>query len=227
MAVSLTLFFITLGVMLIFPVIMRFFENVFLKMILYVIFSGGLVVMLGIDAAIVAPLMLLTVYFASMAVADPRVMRAAIYLLMAMVLLGFIYIFLNSEILMALHISVYGGGIAILILFAAVLIEENTTIIDEQTMRTGYLITVILAFTMGILTFRGRPEALTTTTIASLDDGFALVNDFSVFLWTTYNHVIPFLAMLILGALIGAVRLALTDKEVINELGVETEEVSS
>ena len=227
MAVTLTLFFITLAVMLIFPVIMRFFDNVFIKMTLYVLTSGILVVLLGIDAAIIAPLMLLTVYFASMAVVDPRVMRAAIYLLMAMILLGFTYVFLNSEILMALHISVYGGGIAILILFAAVLIEENTSIIDEQTQRTGYLITVLLAFTMGILSFRGTPEALTTTTIANLDDGFTLVEDFSVFLWTTYNHVIPFLAMLILGALIGAVRLALTDKEVINELGTETEEATS
>lgn len=206
-----------LGILLVFPQIMRLFDNTLIHIVLYFVFSGILVYLMGTDATILAPLMLITTYFAVMAVIESRVMRAAIFLLLAMVTLGFSYIFLNSEILTALHISVYGGGIAILVLFAAVLIEENSSIVDERTQINGYIITFALAMIMISLVFRGVPKSNAATAIINLDDGFALIRDYSYFLWTTYTHVIPFLALLILGALIGAVRLALTDKEVIHE----------
>jgi len=206
-----------LGILLVFPQIMRLFDNTLIHVVLYVVFSGILGYLMGTDAILLAPLMLLTTYFAAMAVIETRVMRAAIYLLLAMISLGFSYIFLNSEILAALHISVYGGGIAILVLFAAVLIDENSTIVDERTQINGYIITFALAMIMISLVFKGVPKSNVATAIINLDDGFALVHDYSYFLWTTYAHVIPFLAMLILGSLIGAVRLALTDKEVLQE----------
>jgi len=206
-----------LGILLVFPQIMRLFDNTLIHIVLYFVFSGILVYLMGTDATILAPLMLITTYFAVMAVIETRVMRAAIFLLLAMVTLGFSYIFLNSEILTALHISVYGGGIAILVLFAAVLIEENSSIVDERTQINGYIITFALAMIMISLVFRGIPKSNATTSIINIDDGFTLIRDYSYFLWTTYTHVIPFLALLILGALIGAVRLALTDKEVIHE----------
>lgn len=150
------------------------------------------------------------------AVYSSRVMRGAIWLLLAMISTAVTFLTANSDLLFGLQISVYGGGISILILFAVTLIEQEYYIRDRNFLLISTLIIGLFAANVIFYILTGLPDEIVGNIGnrgADVGDGFALLKEHSFFIWDSLRHILPFLAMLMLGSLIASVKLVLRREE--------------
>jgi NADH:ubiquinone oxidoreductase subunit 6 (subunit J) len=154
------------------------------------------------------------VVFASIGcVISERVMRSVIYLILALVGVAVVFLLANSELLFGLQIIVYGGGIAILLLFAVTLIEQEYYVADKKFLAVSLLVIFLFAANVIIFVIVGGLPQEVAGNIGNRDDQFVLITEFSSYMWRTLTHTMPFLSMLLLSALLGSVHLVLRKEE--------------
>jgi len=159
----------------------------------------------------------------------PKTMQAAYWLIMFLVGIAVLFLLANSEIIFAFQISIYGGGISVLLLFAALLAQhDDYTFVGDSL--SGKIIAIIpqliayalVAFNLILLpvlalTSDEYAGNITTSVLGdsglTVDQAFKNTADFSAQLWSTYAPIIPFLAMLLLTALLGSVKLVIREWE--------------
>ena len=156
----------------------------------------------------------------------PKTMQAAYWLILFLVGISVLFLLANSEVMFAFQISIYGGGISVLLLFAALLAQHDDYIFVGDSFfgkLTGILPQLVafllLGLNMVVIPVAAILSAEYSTTNSqlganrALQDGFVDTVGFASQLWSKYALVIPFLAMLLLTALLGSVKLVIREWE--------------
>ena len=154
----------------------------------------------------------ITVFSAFMAMVVRKVMISAVLFLITIVFLAVLFLLANSELLFGIQLIVYGGGISILILFAVVLIEEEYIPRDTKQLRNGGILALLALANILFATLTGTPSELPNS-IATSNDVFGLVRQFSFFFWNEIYIVIIFVALLLLASMLGSIGLVIRDIE--------------
>ncbi len=147
--------------------------------------------------------------FSVLTVTSRRILRAAVYLLFVLIATAGLYFMLNYNFLAAVQLTVYAGGIVVLIIFSILLTSQ----ISERAAMAGWRQAVLSALATaagGILTlltiFRfnfqpsGKPAGLSDVRTV----GESLIN------YGRDGYALPFevISVLLLAAMIGAIVVA-------------------
>ncbi len=146
--------------------------------------------------------------FSLLSVTSTKILRAAVYLFFVLIGIAGLYFQVGYHFLGAVQLTVYAGGIVVLIIFAILLTER----IDSQLPRPKLLMTILsgLAVIFGafisITTILGHTfEKKSTGQLARVDDiGTRLLS------FEAGGYVLPFelISILLLAAMIGAIVIA-------------------
>lgn len=154
-------------------------------------------------------LALTIVVFSVMTVTSRNILRAAIYLLFVLMATAAIYFMLNYNFLAAVQLTVYSGGVVVLIVFAVLL----TARMDHKLEKVGTGKAIIAA----LLTFSGLSVVVYTIfgyafTSNGLAEGAYDVKAVgrSLLSYGEYGYVLPFevISVLLLASMIGAIMIA-------------------
>ena len=153
------------------------------------------------------------VFSALMVIFAKQIIHSALYLALALLCVATYFILLKAEYLAVVQIMVYVGAVVVLILFSLMLtrtrIGETTNIVNRQVWTAG-AVSVLLFWALGMIIYMTRKGF----TWSSSDKIPVLsIKDLGAILFSKY--VLPFeiISLLILGALIGSVVLAMKEKE--------------
>lgn len=149
------------------------------------------------------------VVFSVMTVTSRNILRAAIYLLFVLMATAGIYFMLNYNFLAAVQLTVYSGGIVVLIVFAVLL----TARMDQKLEKVGRGKAIISALIVlsglsvvlwTILSHTFVPNGLAEGAYDVRAVGMSLLS------YGDYGYVLPFevISVLLLASMIGAIMIA-------------------
>ncbi|MBK7030644.1 MAG: NADH-quinone oxidoreductase subunit J [Bacteroidales bacterium] len=151
--------------------------------------------------------------FSVMTVTSRRILRAAVYLLFVLISTAGLYFMLSYSFLAAVQLTVYAGGIVVLIIFSILLtshISERAVVADiKQTLLSALAAVAGAVLTlMTILRFTFVPTTQPATGTSVKDIGTALIS------YGENGYALPFevISILLLAAMIGAIIVARKEK---------------
>jgi NADH-quinone oxidoreductase subunit J len=162
--------------------------------------------------------------FSLMTVLTRRILRAAVYLLFVLIATAGLYFMLNYNFLAAVQLTVYAGGIVVLIIFSILLtshISERSVIANwKQNILSA--LSVVAGATLTLMTifrFTFTPTLEPTTGNTVKDIGAALIS------YGSNGYALPFevISILLLAAMIGAIIVARKEKIKVEEADIEKE----
>jgi NADH-quinone oxidoreductase subunit J len=151
--------------------------------------------------------------FSILTVTSRRILRAAVYLLFVLISTAGLYFMLNYNFLAAVQLTVYAGGIVVLIIFSilltshiserAVVAEWKQGVLSALAAVAGATVTLLTVFQF---TFIASPEPAAGSTVK--DVGKALIS------YGENGYALPFevISILLLAAMIGAIIVARKEK---------------
>ena len=152
--------------------------------------------------------------FSVLTVTSRKILRAAVYLLFVLISTAAIYFMLEYTFLAAVQLTVYAGGIVVLIIFSvlltshisekAVMASTKQSLLSALAVGAGALLTLIT-----IMRFAFVPSAAPAQTSTVTDVGNALIS------YGRDGFALPFevISILLLAALIGAIIVARKEKD--------------
>ena len=153
------------------------------------------------------------VVFSILTVTSRRILRAAVFLLFVLMATAGLYFMLNYNFLGAVQLTVYSGGVVVLIVFAVLLTAHMDSKLEPvgtvKAVLTGGLTLMGLAFTLYAIstyTFVGSSVAATAYDIEAI--GLQMLS------FGDYGYILPFevISVLLLAAMIAAIMIAKKDK---------------
>ncbi len=152
-----------------------------------------------------------TLSAAVMVVASPRLVHAALWLVLALAGVAVLFVLLEAGFLAAVQVVIYIGAIAILIIFAVMLTRREMRDHGPQQQR-GWpwaLLTAVLLLA-GLLALMTQTPALLAASPLPLPDADAVLEDLGRSLVDPNRYVLPFevASVLLLAALIGSILIA-------------------
>ncbi len=170
----------------------EFFDFFFVINALFIVFSG------------------LGVLFAK------RVMQSALSLIFTLVGVANVFLLVNSEYLWVIQVSVYGGGIAVLLLFAGRLTsnEEDHFSFDRSDFLISFLFVLLILANLFVFISKSIPSQ--RGNIYTTDNGQLLLRQFFTNIWQANQGlgvILPFIALMFLAALLASVKLAIKEDE--------------
>ena len=161
-------------------------------------------------------LALIIVVFAIASVTSKKMLRSVIYLLFVLCGIAGIYFLIDYNFLAAIQLTVYAGGIIVLIIFSVILVHHIEMELELAKRSKQLLVGLACLIGLGIFLttiysydFNVVENAVTTTTA---DIGFGLLS------YEAGGFILPFevISVLLLAAMIGAIVISkgkkLTDK---------------
>ncbi|OLS25773.1 MAG: hypothetical protein HeimC2_17080 [Candidatus Heimdallarchaeota archaeon LC_2] len=171
-----------------------------------------------------------------------KVMQSTYWLILMLAGVGVTFLLANSEILFVMQISIYGGGIAVLFLFAVLLTKHDERVFPETfsefikntwtQLGLFLLLAANLSFMMvKVVTSQEYKDSISGLSVLGDTDrrvysegdqvgAFKVTKNFAEFLWGDFSQVIPFLGLLLLSALLGSIKLVIREWD-IEELSPE------
>ena len=155
--------------------------------------------------------------FSVLTVTSRRILRAAVYLLFVLISTAGLYYMLNYNFLAAVQLTVYAGGIVVLIIFSilltshlserAVMAPLKQSILSALATLAGAMLTL-----MTILRFSFVPNAGADPKLNMTDIGNSLVS------YKRDGYALPFevISILLLAAMIGAIVVAKKERKLKN-----------
>lgn len=151
--------------------------------------------------------------FGVLSVTSNKIFRAAMYLLFSLMHVAALYFYLQYEFLAAVQISVYVGGIVVLIIFSLFLTHRVGSDLPAPSLLRMFLIflgvVLSFAFAYSLLLQHEFPEGSKEMTSLNMSTiGKAMLN------YGNGGFVLPFevVSILLLAALIGAIAIAFKTK---------------
>ncbi|HEY3390017.1 MAG TPA: NADH-quinone oxidoreductase subunit J [Prolixibacteraceae bacterium] len=153
--------------------------------------------------------------FSVLTVTTRRILRAAVYLLFVLISTAGLYFMLNYNFLAAVQLTVYAGGIVVLIIFSilltshlserAVMAPMKQSILSALATLAGATLTL-----MTILRFSFVPNSGVDRQLNITDVGNSLVS------YNRDGYALPFevISVLLLAAMIGAIVVAKKEKKI-------------
>ena len=154
------------------------------------------------------------IVFSVLTVTTNKILRAAVYLLFTLVATAAFYFMMEYEFLAAVQLTVYAGGIVVLIIFSILLthqINMNLEKSDKLKKISSALIVllgaIIVIFTISKYTFIPSSEVGTDTSVNAI--GRQLLS------YGERGYILPFevISILLLAAMIAAIIIAKKEKE--------------
>ena len=154
------------------------------------------------------------IVFSVLTVTTNKILRAAVYLLFTLVATAAFYFMMEYEFLAAVQLTVYAGGIVVLIIFSILLthqINMNLEKSDKLKKISSALIVllgaIIVIFTISKYTFITSSEVGTDTSVNAI--GRQLLS------YGEAGYILPFevISILLLAAMIAAIIIAKKEKE--------------
>ena len=142
-------------------------------------------------------------------ISSKNILRAAVYLLFVLCATAGIYFMMNFNFLAAVQLTVYAGGIVVLIIFSILLTHQINTRLELPTMKKriiGGIISVVMGGTfiwaLSTYTFPVATNQIEDTGIRNI--GFHLMN------YGEHGYVLPFevISVLLLVIMIAAIIIA-------------------
>jgi NADH-quinone oxidoreductase subunit J len=153
--------------------------------------------------------------FSVLTVTTRRILRAAVYLLFVLISTAGLYFMLNYNFLAAVQLTVYAGGIVVLIIFSILLtshLSERAVMAPLKQSLLSALATLAGATLtlMTILRFSFVPAAGTDPQFTITDVGNSMVS------YNRDGYALPFevISVLLLAAMIGAIVVAKKEKKI-------------
>lgn len=152
--------------------------------------------------------------FSVLTVTSRRILRAAVYLLFVLISTAGLYYMLNYNFLAAVQLTVYAGGIVVLIIFSilltshlserAVMAPMKQSILSALATLAGAVLTLMTILRFGFIPNAGPDPQLNMT-----DVGNSLVS------YKRDGYALPFevISILLLAAMIGAIVVAKKEKK--------------
>lgn len=155
------------------------------------------------------------------AVSSRKMLRSVIYLLFVLIGAAGLYFMMDYNFLAAIQLTVYAGGIVVLIIFSVLLIEhiEMKLEIAKPARRWFTALLCLMGLSIVLATIYAHPfavaETTTSTTVAEI--GNALLS------FEKGGFILPFevISVLLLAAMIGAIVIAKGGKEIKPEVSSE------
>jgi len=153
--------------------------------------------------------------FSVLTVTSRRILRAAVYLLFVLISTAGLYYMLSYNFLAAVQLTVYAGGIVVLIIFSilltshlserAVMAPLKQSLLSALATLAGAVLTM-----MTILRFSFIPNAGTDPHLNMTDVGNSLVS------YNRDGYALPFevISVLLLAAMIGAIVVAKKERKI-------------
>lgn len=155
------------------------------------------------------------IIFSFMAVKSRRILRAATYLLFALICTAVFYFQLGYQFLGAVQLAVYAGGIMVLFVFAILLTQrpdEKSPLLDSHRRVVGILCSVVgtvlllfALFKMPVLNGLSLTQCLEAGNAITMHDiGYAFIGS------NKFQYLLPFeaVSVLLLACIIGGVVVA-------------------
>ncbi|MEW6568254.1 MAG: NADH-quinone oxidoreductase subunit J [Chloroflexota bacterium] len=153
----------------------------------------------------------LTLIAAIMVVASPRLVHAALWLVLTLAGVAVLFVLLEAGFLAAVQVVIYIGAIAILIIFAVMLTRRVMSDSGPQQNRSWWLalLSALLLF-IGLLALIMQTPALAIAAPLPLGDAESVLEDLGQSLVDVDRYVLPFevASVLLLAALIGSIVIA-------------------
>ena len=153
--------------------------------------------------------------FSVLTVTSRRILRAAVYLLFVLISTAGLYFMLNYNFLAAVQLTVYAGGIVVLIIFSILLtshISERAVVASwKQSLLSALAVTAGASLTLLTIfkfSFTPAPGPASGSTVT--DVGTALVS------YGENGFALPFevISILLLAAMVGAIIVARKEKTI-------------
>jgi len=161
-------------------------------------------------------LALIMIVFAIASVTSKKMLRSVIYLLFVLCGIAGIYFLIDYNFLAAIQLTVYAGGIIVLIIFSVVLVHHIEMELELAKKSKQILVGLACLVGLGIFltTIYAHPFNVVenSVTTSTEDIGFGLLS------YETGGFILPFevISVLLLASMIGAIVIAkgkkLTDK---------------
>lgn len=149
------------------------------------------------------------ILFAFASVTSRKILRAVIYLLFVLIGISGLYFLVDYNFLAAIQLTVYGGGIIVLFIFAVLLIHHVELELEKTALKkkliAGALSAAGLAVTLWAISTYPFPETTSTyTSIEVADIGRLLLS------YEDGGFILPFevISVLLVAVMIGAIVVA-------------------
>ena len=161
-------------------------------------------------------LALIIVVFAIASVTSKKMLRSVIYLLFVLCGIAGIYFLIDFNFLAAIQLTVYAGGIIVLIIFSVVLVHhiEMELEVAKTTKKIFVGLTCLLGLGVFLTTIYSHEFIVVENTISTTTENIGL----GLLSYEAGGFILPFevISVLLLAAMIGAIIIAkgkkLTDK---------------
>jgi NADH-quinone oxidoreductase subunit J len=151
----------------------------------------------------------LMVIFAIASVTSRKILRAVIYLLFVLICIAGIYFLINYNLLAAIQLTVYGGGVIVLFIFSVLLVHHVELELEKTPLKkkiiAGILSLLGLVLTLwSIFTYTFKNPSITYSSIEVKDIGFKLLS------YSDGGFILPFevISVLLVAVMIGAIIVA-------------------
>ena len=160
-----------------------------------------------------------------MVLRSEKVMQSAYWLILMLIGVSILFLLANSEILFVFQLSIYSGGIAVLLLFAAVLTEHDELGFDNSLLGfvratfSQFIVYIIFAANIIFLVLNSvlnsaYPQiSVLGDTTRTYAQAWSQITGFATYLWDDMAIVIIILGLLVLTAILGSVKLAIREEE--------------
>ncbi len=154
------------------------------------------------------------IVFSLFSVTSTRILRAAIYLFLVLVAIAGLYFMIGYNFLGAVQLTVYAGGIVVLIIFSILLTEQIDSHMPAPKLRTMILsaAVAVIGATASIFAITGHafettPETVNAGTVEKVGERLLSYGE--------GGYVLPFevISILLLAAMIGAIVIAKRPKD--------------
>jgi NADH-quinone oxidoreductase subunit J len=153
------------------------------------------------------------VIFAILTVTSRKILRAAVYLLFVLISTAGLYFMLSYEFLAAVQLTLYAGGIVVLIIFSILLTSHISENFERPELMKSFssLLLVIVGAGLTIFTILQFPFETTSEIAADINMktiGGALLST------GEYGYILPFevITVLLLAAMIASIVIAKKEK---------------
>lgn len=148
-----------------------------------------------------------------MAVLSGKLLRAATYLLLVLICTAGLYLFLNYHFLAAVQISVYAGGVLVLLIFAIFLTNSKGESVENHPIQRYILgaVTAIIGVAITAFAFMKHQFVYGDNTSVTGDQELSMKVIGETLMGTDkYQYLLPFevLSVLLLACIIGGILIA-------------------
>ena len=149
------------------------------------------------------------VIFSSLTISTKNILRAAVYLLFVLCATAGIYFMLNFNFLAAVQLTVYAGGIVVLIIFSILLTHQINTTLEMATLGKRLLAASVSliagsTFLWAVLQYPFNVSASSIADSSMKNIGLQLMN------FGDHGYVLPFevISILLLACMVAAIIIA-------------------